>query len=90
MTIEATIYYILQIFILLLEAYIVCLLLKYLRRKPMGMQTILDKLVKDTIIFVLFDQTIRVFIMALIVEFARPLSDGILFIIRLYFVSFLL
>ena len=47
----------------------------------MGMQTILDKLVKDTIIFVLFNQTIRVFIMALIVEFARPLSDGILFII---------
>ena len=47
----------------------------------MGMQTILDKVVKDTILFLLFDQILRVFIMALIVEFARPLSDDILFII---------
>ena len=82
MKIEAIIYYIvLQIIILLLEAYIAYLLLKYLRRKPMGMQTILDKVVKDTILFLLFDQILRVFIMAFFVEFARPLSDNILFII---------
>ena len=47
----------------------------------MGMQTILDKVVKDTILFLLFDQILRVFIMAFFVEFARPLSDNILFII---------
>ena len=81
MKIEAIVYYILQILLLLLETYIAYLLLKYLRRKPMGMQTILDKVVKDTILFLLFDQILRVFIMALIVEFARPLSDDILFII---------
>ena len=81
MKIEAIIFYILQVLFVLLEAYVAYLLLKYLKRKPLGMQTILDKVVKDTILSILFDQILRVIVMGLIVEFARPLSDDMAFII---------
>ena len=81
MKIEVVILYMLQVLFVLLEAYIVYLLLKYLKRKPLGMQTILDKVVKDTIICMLFGQILRVFVMNLIVEFARPLDDDMAFII---------
>ena len=91
MKIEAIIFYILQVLFVLLEAYVAYLLLKYLKRKPLGMQTILDKVVKDTILSVLFDQIIRVFVMGLIVEFARPLGDDMALIITtlLHFFSVL-
>ena len=82
MKIEAIIFYILQVLFVFLEAYIAYLLLKYLNRKSLGMQTILDKVVKDAIIIcVLFDQILRVFVMGLIVEFARPLDDDVAFFI---------
>ena len=91
MKIEAIILYILQVLFLLLEAYIAYLVLKYLKKKSLGMQTILDKVVKDTILSVLFDQIIRVFVMGLIVEFARPLGDDLALIITtlLHFFSVL-
>ena len=41
----------------------------------------LDKVVRDTILSMLLDQIIRVFVMSLIVEFARPLDDDMAFII---------
>ena len=81
MKIEAIIFYILQVLFVSLEAYLAYLLLKYLDRKSLGMQTILDKLVKDTILCGLFDRVIRVFVMGLIVEFARPLEDDVAFFI---------
>ena len=81
MKIEAIILYILQVLFLLLESYVAYLVLQYLKRKSLGMQTILDKVAKDTILSVLFDQILRVFVMGLIVEFARPLSDDMAFII---------
>ena len=82
MKIEAIIFYILQVLFVLLEAYVAYLLLKYLKRKSLGMQTVLDKVVKDAIICGLFDHILRVFIMSLIVEFARPLDDNMAFIIK--------
>ena len=82
MKIEAIILYILQVLFLLLESYVAYLVLQYLKRKSLGMQTILDKVVKDAIIIcVLFDQILRVFVMGLIVEFARPLDDDMAFLI---------
>ena len=81
MKIQAIIFYILQVLFVSLEAYLAYLLLKYLDRKSLGMQTILDKLVKDTILCGLFDRVIRVFVMGLIVEFARPLEDDVAFFI---------
>ena len=80
MKIEVIILYVLQVLFVLLEVYVAYLVLKYLKRKPLGMQTILDKVAKDTILSVLFDQILRVFVMGFIVEFARPLSDDIIFI----------
>ena len=81
MKIEAIILYILQVLFLLLESYIAYLVLQYLKRKSLGMQTILDKVVKDTILSVLFDQILRVLVMGLIVEFTIPLSENMAFII---------
>ena len=81
MKIEVIILYVLQVLFVLLETYVAYLVLKYLKQKPLGMQTILDKVAKDTILSVLFDQILRVFVMGLIVEFARPLSDDMAFII---------
>ena len=78
---EAIILYILQVLLVFLETYVAYLLLKYLNRKSLGMQTILDKVVKDAIICVLFDLILRVFVMGLIVEFARPLDDDVSFFI---------
>ena len=51
----------------------------------------LDKVVKDTILSVLLDQIIKVLVMSLIVEFARPLGDDMAFIIMnlLHFFSVL-
>ena len=46
MKIEAIILYIFQVPCVLLEACIAYLALQYLKRKPLGMQTILDKVVK--------------------------------------------
>ena len=81
MKIEVIILYVLQVLLVLLEACVTYLVLKYLKRKSKGMKTILDKVVKDTILSILFDQILRVFVMGLIVEFARPLSDDMAFII---------
>ena len=81
MKIEAIILYILQVLFLLLESYVAYLVLQYLKRKSLGMQTILDKVVKDTILSVLFDQILRVLVMGLIVEFTIPLSENTAFII---------
>ena len=75
MEIEALIIYILQVLFLLLESYITYLLLKYLKQKPLGMQTLLDKVVKDAITCIMFHQILGVFIIGLIVKFARPLTD---------------
>ena len=85
MEIEALIIYILQVVFLLLESYITYLLLKYLKQKPLGMQTLLDKVVKDAITCILFHQILGVFIIGLIVEFARPLKDDVAFIITTLF-----
>ena len=81
MKIEVIILYILQVLFLLLESYVAYLVLQYLKRKSLGMQTILDKVVKDTILSVLFDQILRVLVMGLIVEFTIPLSENTAFII---------
>ena len=91
MKIEAIILYILQVIFLLLEVYLAYLVLKYLNRKPLGKQTILDKIVKDTILSMLLDQIIRVIVMSLIVEFASPLGKDMAFIITnlLHFFSVL-
>ena len=85
MEIEALIIYILQVLFLLLESYITYLLLKYLKQKPLGMQTLLDKVVKDAITCILFHQILGVFIIGLIVEFTRPLKDDVAFIITTLF-----
>ena len=91
MKIEAIILYILQVLFLLFEALLAYLVLEYLKRKSLGMQTMLDKVVRDTILSMLLDQIIRVFVMSFIVEFARPLSDDVAFIITtlLHFFSVL-
>ena len=91
MKIEAIILYILQVIFLLLEVYLAYLVLTYLNRKPLGKQTILDKIVKDTILSMLLDQMIRVIVMSLIVEFARPLGEDMAIIITnlLHFFSVL-
>ena len=81
MKIEVIILYVLQVLFVLLETYVAYLVLKYLKQKPLGMLTKLDKVARDTILSVLFDQILRVFLMGLIVEFARPLSDDMAFII---------
>ena len=49
------------------------------------MQTLLDKVVKDAITCILFHQILGVFIIGLIVEFARPLKDDVAFIITTLF-----
>ena len=85
MKVEAIILYIFQVIFILLEAYIAYLALQYLKRKPLGMQTILDKVVKDTIMCVLFHQIMRVFVESLIIDFARPLSDNVAFMISILF-----
>ena len=62
MKIEAIILYILQVFFLLFEACLAYLVLEYLKRKSLGMQTMLDKVVRDTILSMLLDQIIIVFV----------------------------
>ena len=62
MKIEEIILFIFQVLLLILEAYIASLALKYLKKKPLGMQTVLDKLAKDTIMCVLLHQVLRVFV----------------------------
>ena len=75
MKIEVIILCIFQVLLLLLEVYIAYLALEYLKKKPLGMQTILDEVVKDTIMCVLLNQVLRVFVPHLIIEFARQLED---------------
>ena len=75
MKIEVLILCMFQVLLLLLEVYISYLALEYLKKKPLGMQTVLDKLAKDTIMFVLLHQVLRVFVSHLICQFARQLGD---------------
>ena len=81
MKIEAIILYIFQVIFILLEAYIAYLALEYLKKKPLGMQTILDEVVKDTIMCVLLNQVLRVFVSHLMLEFARQLEDAVALIV---------
>ena len=75
MKIEVIILCIFQVLLLLLEVYIAYLALEYLKKKPLGMQTVLDKLAKDTIMCVLLHQVLRVFVSHLICQFARQLGE---------------
>ena len=54
MKIEAIILYIFQVPCVLLEACIAYLALQYLKRKPLGMQTILDKVVKAGLYMIVY------------------------------------
>ena len=81
MKIEVIILYILQVLFILLEAFAAYMVLKYLKMKPLGMQTVLDKVIQDAILSVVFDQVLRVFVMGFIVEFAMPLDDNMALII---------
>ena len=77
MKIEVIILCIFQVLLLLLEVYIAYLALEYLKKKPLGMQTILDEVVKDTIMCVLLNQVLRVFVSHLMLEFAMQLEDAL-------------
>ena len=77
MKIEVIISCIFQVLLLLLEACIAYLALEYLKKKPLGMQTILDKVVKDTIMCVLLHQILRVLVSFLILEFARQMEVAV-------------
>ena len=81
MKIEVIILCIFQVLLLLLETYIAYLSLEYLKKKPLGMQTVLDKLVKDTIMCVLLHQVLRVFVSHLMCQFARQLGDDVALIV---------
>ena len=60
MKIEVIILYILQVLFILLEAFAAYMVLKYLKMKPLGMQTVLDKVIQDAILSVVFDQILFV------------------------------
>ena len=81
MKIEVIILCIFQVLLLLLETYIAYLSLEYLKKKPLGMQTVLDKLVKDTIMCVLLHQVLRVFVSHLMCQFARQLGNDVALIV---------
>ena len=80
--------HIFQVLLLLLEAYISYLALEYLKRKPLGMQTILDKVAKDTIMCVLFHQVLKVFVTFLMCEFAGQFRDDVALIISILLMFF--
>ena len=88
MKIEEIILFIFQILLVILEAYVACLALKYLKKKPLGMQTILDKVAKDTIMCVLFHQVLKVFVTYLMCEFAGQFGDDVALIISILIIFF--
>ena len=88
MKIEEIILFIFQVLLLILEAYIASLALKYLKKKPLGMQTILDKVAKDTIMCVLFHQVLKVFLTCLMFEFARQFVDDVALIMSKLLIFF--
>ena len=88
MKIEEIILFIFQVLLLILEAYIASLALKYLKKKPLGMQTILDKVAKDTIMCVLFHQVLKVFFTCLMFEFARQFVDDVALIMSKLLIFF--
>ena len=63
--------YILQAFFVTLETFIAYLLLKYLKKKPMGMQTIFDQMIKDGL-YIVLTHPIQFLILDLISAFSIP------------------
>ena len=88
MEIEVIILCIFHVLLLLLEIYIAHLALEYLKRKPLGMETILDKVAKDTIMCVLFHQVLKVFLTCLMFEFARQFVDDVALIMSKLLIFF--
>ena len=62
--------------------------LEYLKRKPLGMQTILDKVAKDTIMCVLFHQVLIVFVTCLMCHFEGQFGDDVALIISILQIFF--
>ena len=57
-----------------LETFIAYLLLKYLKKKPMGMQTIFDQMIKDGL-YIVLTHPIQFLIIDLITAFSIPQSQ---------------
>ena len=70
---EAVFWNILQVISTILGSFTAYIVLKYLNKKPLGMQTIFDEIIKDTIYLNVLDWLIFV-VMGISVEFLAPLN----------------
>ena len=66
-------WYTLQAFFVTLETFTAYLLLKYLKKKPLGMQTTFDQMIKDGL-YIVLTHPIQFLILDLITEFSIPQS----------------
>ena len=66
-------WYTLQAFFVTLETFTAYLLLKYLNKKPLGMQTTFDQMIKDGL-YIVLTHPIQFLILDLITEFSIPQS----------------
>ena len=76
MNIVAIILYVLGVVFGLLIVCVAYLVITYLNKKPLGMQTLVDQMVKDTIYLTVFYE-ITISIVRFIVQFTRPISHSL-------------
>ena len=74
-----------------LIAYTVYLIFTYLNKKALGMQTLTDEMVKDSIYLMLVFEILTTILLQMILEFTRPIGHflAILFTLLLQFVALL-
>ena len=76
MNIAAIVLYILSVVFGLLMVCVAYLIVTYLNKKALGMQTLMDPIIKDTIYLATVSEIIGS-VMMLIVQFTRPLSHSL-------------
>ena len=68
MNTEETFWYVFHFFFVIMATFIAHIVLKYIRKKPLGMQTMFDEIIKDTIYLSMLDMisTVIVFLFVLL------------------------
>ena len=63
MNTEETFWYVFHFFFVIMATFIAHIVLKYIRKKPLGMQTMFDEIIKDTIYLSLLDLILTVIVL---------------------------
>ena len=74
---EEIIWYVFQLISVILGSFIAHMVLKYIKKKPLGMQTMFDEIIKDTIYLNMLDMVLSVIVLVA-VKYPTPLNPYVI------------